>query len=102
MLYFVFKKFGITHLEPTNITFCLVDHSIVYPRRKIEDVLVKLDKFLFPIDFVILDMEADGDIPIILGRSFLSTCDFLAEVRLVMCHHFLIFLNLFVTILITY
>ena len=38
----------------------------------IEDVLVKVDKFIFPTDFIVLDMEEDKDIPIILGRPFLT------------------------------
>ena len=57
MSYFVFKKLGITNLEPTNITLHLVDCSIFYPRGAIKDVLVKVDKFIFLDDFVILDME---------------------------------------------
>ena len=39
----------------------------------IEDVLVNVDKFIFPIDFIVLDMEEDKEIPIILGRLFLAT-----------------------------
>ena len=39
----------------------------------IEDVLVKVDKFIFPTDFIVLDMEKDKEIPIILGRPFLAT-----------------------------
>ena len=39
----------------------------------IEDVLVKVDKFIFPTDFIVLDMEEDKEIPIILGRPFLAT-----------------------------
>ena len=39
----------------------------------IEDVLVKADKFIFPTDFIVLDMEEDKKIPIILGRPFLAT-----------------------------
>ena len=39
----------------------------------IEDFLVKVDKFIFPVDFIVLDMEEDKEIPIILGRPFLST-----------------------------
>ena len=39
----------------------------------IEDVLAKVDKFIFPADFIVLDMEEDGEIPIILGRPFLAT-----------------------------
>ena len=38
----------------------------------IEDVLVKVDKFIFPADFIVLDMEKDKEIPIILGRPFLA------------------------------
>lgn len=43
------------------------------PREIIEDVLVKIDKFIFPIGFVIVDMEGDIEIPLILGRSFFAT-----------------------------
>ena len=39
----------------------------------IEDVLVKPDKFIFPTDLIVLDMEEDKEIPIILGRPFLET-----------------------------
>ena len=39
----------------------------------IEDVIVKVDKFIFPADFIVLDMEEDREIPIILGRPFLVT-----------------------------
>ena len=39
----------------------------------IEDVMVKVDKFIFPIDFIVLDMEEDKEIPIIIGRPFLVT-----------------------------
>ena len=63
----ILKKLGITNLEPSNITLHLVDHSVIYPRGVIEDLLVKVDKFIFSTDFVILDMEANEDILIILG-----------------------------------
>ncbi|TYK01095.1 uncharacterized protein E5676_scaffold264G001220 [Cucumis melo var. makuwa] len=49
------------------------DRSITKPEGKIEHVLVKVDKFLFSADFLILDYKADRKVPIILGRSFLST-----------------------------
>ncbi|KAK8663354.1 hypothetical protein V6N13_083176 [Hibiscus sabdariffa] len=51
----------------------LADHSYVQPEGKIEDILVKVDKFIFPADFLILDCEADEYAPIILARPFLST-----------------------------
>jgi len=69
------RRKGITDLEYTNITLHLSNRSIVYPRRVIEDVLVKVDKFIFLANFVIIDMEANEDVPIILGHPFLSTYD---------------------------
>ncbi|KAL8134915.1 hypothetical protein AgCh_009793 [Apium graveolens] len=58
-----------------NLSFdkCLSDRSIAYPRGIVEDVLVKVDKLIFPADFIILDFEEDKKIPIILGRPFLAT-----------------------------
>ena len=45
---------------------------MTYPRGVIEDVLVKVDKFIFLVDFVLLDMEEDREISLILGRPFLA------------------------------
>lgn len=67
--------------QPRSITLQLVDKSIVCPRGVVKDVLVKEEKFIFPTDFVVLDMEEDEDIPIILGRPFMNTCDTVIEVR---------------------
>ena len=50
-----------------------MDRSLKHPRGVIEDVLVKVEKFIFPADFIVLDMEEDTEIPIILGRPFLAT-----------------------------
>ena len=47
----------------------------------IEDVLVKVDKFIFLTDFIVLDMEEDKEIPIILGRPFLVTCRAMIDVQ---------------------
>ena len=47
--------------------------SLKHPRGVIEDVLAKVDKFIFLADFIVLDMEEDKEIPIILGRPFLAT-----------------------------
>ena len=47
--------------------------SLKHPKGVIEDVLVKVDKFIFSTNFIILDMEEDKEIPIILGRPFLAT-----------------------------
>ena len=42
---------------------------------------MKVDKFIFPVDFVVLDMEEDEDIPIILGRPFLNTAGAIIDVH---------------------
>nr|GEX17123.1 reverse transcriptase domain-containing protein [Tanacetum cinerariifolium] len=49
----------------------LVDQSITRPKGVAEDVFVKVGKFDFPTDFVVVDFEADPRVPLILGRSFL-------------------------------
>ncbi|KAL4296876.1 hypothetical protein GQ457_12G015200 [Hibiscus cannabinus] len=69
----VFQKLGIGEAKPTTVMLQLADHSYVQPEGKIEDILVQVDKFIFPPDFLILDCEADEYAPIILGRPFLST-----------------------------
>ncbi|MCI04017.1 hypothetical protein A2U01_0025059, partial [Trifolium medium] len=50
----------------------LADQSTLNPSGIIKDVLVKIKDLVFPVDFVILDIEEDADIPIILGRPFLA------------------------------
>ncbi|XP_024984071.1 uncharacterized protein LOC112519998 [Cynara cardunculus var. scolymus] len=72
---------GIGEARPTTVTLQLANKSIAYPKGKIEDVLVQVDKFIFPADFIILDFEADKDIPIILGRPFLATGRTLIDVQ---------------------
>ncbi|KAK8593454.1 hypothetical protein V6N12_045535 [Hibiscus sabdariffa] len=69
----VFQKLGIGEAKPTIVMLQLAYHSYVQPEGKIEDILVKVDKFIFPADFLILDYEADENAPIILGRPFLAT-----------------------------
>ena len=69
----IFKCLGLGKTRPTTVTLPLADRSLKHPRGIIEDVLVKVDKFIFPADFIVLDMEEDKEIPIILGRPFLAT-----------------------------
>ena len=68
----IFRRLGLGEACPTTVTLQLADRSLKHPRRVIEDVLVKVDKFIFPADFIVLDMEEDKEIPIILGRPFLT------------------------------
>ena len=77
----VFKQLGVGECRPTIVSLQLADRSHAYPERKIEDVLVKVDKFIFPVDFIVLDFEADKEVPIILGRPFLATGKTLIDVK---------------------
>ena len=65
----------------TTMSLQMVDRSLPYPKGIIEDVLVKVDKFIFPINFVVLDMEEYKVTPLILGRPFLSTSKALVDVE---------------------
>ncbi|KAK9006515.1 hypothetical protein V6N11_035551 [Hibiscus sabdariffa] len=69
----VFMKLGMGTARPTTVILQLADRSHVRPEGKVEDLLVKVGKFVFPADFFILDCEADHKAPIILGGPFLAT-----------------------------
>ena len=68
----MFKRLNLGEAKPTIIMLQMDDQSYKHPRGVIENALIKVDKFLFPTDFVILDMEEDDTVPIILGRPFLA------------------------------
>ena len=75
--YSMYKQLGLGELKPTSITLSLVDRSIKIPKGTVEDVLIRVDKFYYPVDFVVLDTEPVATranyVPIILGRPFLAT-----------------------------
>ncbi|XP_010245491.1 PREDICTED: uncharacterized protein LOC104589022 [Nelumbo nucifera] len=81
MHFSVFRKLGLKEPTPTTVSLQLTDRSIKYPRGVVEDVLVKVDKFIFLVDFIVLDMEEDYDMPLILGRPFLATERALIDVQ---------------------
>ncbi|KAL0291766.1 UNVERIFIED_CONTAM: hypothetical protein Scaly_2621100 [Sesamum calycinum] len=81
MPYSIFEKLGMDELTPTIITLQLADRSIKYTWGIVEDVLVKVEKFIIPIDFIVLDMEEDMNMPLILGRPFLTTSRALIDVQ---------------------
>ena len=69
----VAKQLSLGELLPTTITLQMADRSMVKPEGVLEDVLVIVGKFVFPVDFIILDMEEDSQVPLLLGRPFLAT-----------------------------
>ncbi|RVW60852.1 Retrovirus-related Pol polyprotein from transposon 17.6 [Vitis vinifera] len=83
--YSVYKQLGLGELKPTAITLSLADRSVKIPRRVIEDVLVQVDNFYYPVDFIVLDTDPTVKeanlVPIILGRPFLATSNAIINCR---------------------
>ncbi|GJX31848.1 reverse transcriptase domain-containing protein, partial [Tanacetum coccineum] len=67
----IYKKLGIGSLKPTRMTLELADRYVALLKGIAQDVIVRVDKFNFLVDFVVVDFEADPRVPIILGRPFL-------------------------------
>ena len=83
--YSMYKQLGLGELKPTSITLSLADRSIKIPKGTIEDVLIQVDRFYYPLDFVVLDTEpvaiGPNHVPIILGRPFLATSNAIINCR---------------------
>ncbi|XP_042980004.1 uncharacterized protein LOC122310192 [Carya illinoinensis] len=83
--YTVYEQLGLGELKSTPIILQLADRSIKMPRGIVEDVLVQVDKFYYPVDFVVLDMNLSNpstfQAPVILGRPFLATSNALINCR---------------------
>ena len=81
----VYKQLGLGELKPTSITLSLADRSVKIPKGIVEDVLVKIDNFYYPVDFVVLDTAPSSNepnhVPIILGRPFLATANAIINCR---------------------
>ncbi|GKA89272.1 DNA-directed DNA polymerase [Tanacetum coccineum] len=73
MPYTMYEKLSLGEQKATRMSLELADRSIQYPRGIIKNVLIKVDKFVLLIDFVILDIPEDSRVPIILRRPFLAT-----------------------------
>ena len=73
----VVRRLSLGELTPTIITLQMADISMAQP----EGVLVKVGKFIFPVDFVIMKMEEDTQVPLLLGRPFLATRAALIDVQ---------------------
>ncbi|KAA3473319.1 Transposon Ty3-I Gag-Pol polyprotein [Gossypium australe] len=66
------RRLGVGEARSTTVTLQLADRSIAHLKRKIECVLVCVDQFIVPTNFIILEFEADKEVPIVLGRPFLA------------------------------
>nr|GEV05517.1 reverse transcriptase domain-containing protein [Tanacetum cinerariifolium] len=76
----IWKKLSLPELTPTLMTLELADRSITRPKGVAKDVFIKVGKFHFLTDFVVVDFEADPRVSLILGRSFLRTGHALIDV----------------------
>ncbi|GKC22876.1 reverse transcriptase domain-containing protein, partial [Tanacetum coccineum] len=77
----VWKKLSLPELTLTRMTLELSDRSVAHPKSVFEDVFVKVGKFYFPADFVVVDYDVDPWVPLILGRPFLRTARALSDVH---------------------
>ncbi|XP_015947277.1 uncharacterized protein LOC107472256 [Arachis duranensis] len=75
------RKLAIEELKPTRMSLVMADRSIKTPNGIVENLLVKVGKFIFPANFVILDIEKEGNNSIILGRPFLATARAIIDVE---------------------
>ncbi|XP_021997018.1 uncharacterized protein LOC110894136 [Helianthus annuus] len=75
----MFDRLGLGKTSPTKMSIQLADMSINYPQGVAENLLVKVRDFVFPVDFVILDMGEDTKVPLFLGRPFLATAHALVD-----------------------
>ncbi|GKA12373.1 reverse transcriptase domain-containing protein [Tanacetum coccineum] len=75
MPYSLYTALSRTTLKPTRMSIRLANHTYQYPMGVAENILVQVGKFVFPVNFVILQMEEDDRVPLILGRPFLHTAD---------------------------
>ena len=75
------KNMNLGELTPTTLSLQMANHSLTYPQGILEDVLMKVDKFIFHVDFVVLEMEEEKEVSIILRRPFLATGKAVIDVK---------------------
>ena len=72
MPYLVEKRLNLGEIELRALSLQMADRSMASPKGIIEDVLIKVGKFIFSVDFMVLDMDENEKVPLILGRPFLA------------------------------
>ena len=77
----VVKRLSLGELTPTTMTLQMADITLAQPEGILEDVLIKVGKFIFLVDFVIIDIEKDKQVPLLLGRPFLVIGAALIDVK---------------------
>ena len=77
----VVKRLSLGELTPTTMTLQMADRTMAQPEGVLEDVIIKVGKFIFLVDFVVIDMEEDTQVPLLLGRPFLAIGAALIDVK---------------------
>ena len=75
------KRLSLGELTPTTMSLQMEDKSMTQLKDILEDVLIKVGKFIFLVDFVMIDIEEDKQIPLLLGIPFLTTRAALIDVK---------------------
>ena len=77
----VAKRLSLGELTPTAMTLQMQDRTLAHPKGILEDVLIKVGTFFFLVDFVVINIEEDKQVPLLLGRPFLTTGATLIDVK---------------------
>ena len=77
----LYKRMGIGELKPTEMTLKLANRSTIRPVGFVDDIPAKIEGIYIPTDFMVVDIEEDPDVPILLGRPFLSTAGAIIDVK---------------------
>ena len=77
----VAKRLSLGELTPTAMTLQMADRTLAHPEDILEDVLIKVENFVFLVDFVVINIEGDKQVPLLLGRPFLATGRTLIDVK---------------------
>ncbi|XP_057756086.1 uncharacterized protein LOC130975287 [Arachis stenosperma] len=75
------KRMRIEEAKPTRMALQLADRTFKFSHGVVEDLLVKVGEFIFPADFIVLDMEEEANASIILGRPFLAIVGVIIDVQ---------------------
>ena len=77
----IVKRLILGELTPTTMTLQMADRTMAEPEGILEDVLIKVGKFIFHVDFMVIDMEEDKKVPLLLRRPFLAIGVALIDVK---------------------
>ena len=77
----IVKRLSLRELTPTTLTLQMVDRTMAQLEGVLEDLLIKVGKFIFPVDFVVMNMEEDTQVPLLLGSHFVATGAALMDVK---------------------